>query len=341
MKRNFILLLGINFINCLLFSQVSFNYSDFKKETAGLTLLADAEFCDGVLRLSKAQQGQIGACWYTAKTIDPKVDFKSQFTFRMLEYGGLGGGADGLVFILMDARLPVTVTTAGGKLGYHGIKTSLAIEFDTYYNYNWADPDNNHVSIHSNGPFANSVHHNSALETSLLPYPMKDGDPHYVTILYQKHLLQVYFDKIPDPVLSKHVDIDALLKLNNGPVWIGFTSATGNGWSNHDILGWSFAELDSKSNVMDDFSNENNLKFEVYPNPFTSFLNISYALSEPGHVELKLQKLNGQILKTIVDKIDDTDDYELKVNSSDLVPGIYYCILKTKHEIQTKKIIKL
>ena len=343
MKRKIILTLGITFITNLLFCQVSFNYSNFKKETTGLTLLADTEFCDGVLRLSKAQQGQIGACWYTAKTVDPKVGFKTRFTFRISDYGGLGGGADGLVFILMDARQQVLVTLAGGKLGYHGIKASLAIEFDTFYNYNWSDPNNNHVSIHSNGPFANSVSHDYELGTYLLPNTMKDGEPHKVTITYLDHLLRVYYDNIPAPVLNIHVNIDALLKLNNGPVWVGFTSATGNGWANHDILNWSFTELDSKSKVMSDFSNEINSEFEVYPNPCSDAANLRITICEHGIVICDLFEISGVKIKGFLNEVKMPGTYDMEIDLSDLPEGIYFCVLKTNpaRAGQTKKIIKL
>lgn len=39
----------------------------------------------------------------------------------------------------------------GGNLGYGGINNSLAVEFDTYYNYEELDPYENHVSVHTRG----------------------------------------------------------------------------------------------------------------------------------------------------------------------------------------------
>lgn len=39
----------------------------------------------------------------------------------------------------------------GKSLGYGGINNSLAIEFDTYYNYEEHDPYENHISIHTRG----------------------------------------------------------------------------------------------------------------------------------------------------------------------------------------------
>ncbi len=39
----------------------------------------------------------------------------------------------------------------GHGLGYSGIPNSLAIEFDTYYNYEYIEPYENHISVHTRG----------------------------------------------------------------------------------------------------------------------------------------------------------------------------------------------
>jgi len=340
MKKKILLIPVLIFITTLFYGQVSFNFKNFKSETAGITLLADASIYNGVLRLTESAYWEVGACWYTDKTVDPKAGFITQFTFLMTDYYGLGGGADGFVFVIRDARLPITVTESGYGLGYHEMETSLAIEFDTYYNGNYGDPNNNHISVHSGGPKPNSVSHDYALGTYLPPYEMKNGKSHKVTIQYLDHLLQIFLGKIPFPILSISVDIDALLRLEDGPVWVGFTSSTGLGAANHDILNWSFTELFSKSKEVGDSEINNDAVFVVYPNPFTSYFKVFYTSSQTSHIKFELQNINGQIIKSIVNEVDIRGISEVVFDGTLLPPGIYFIRLQAGKEIITKKIIK-
>ena len=47
------------------------------------------------------------------------------------------------------------------------------------------------------------------------------------------------------PALDIEVNLDAMLDLDNGTAWVGFTSATARAWENHDILSWSFTSMKS------------------------------------------------------------------------------------------------
>lgn len=342
MKKEMIISIGMISISSLLFCQVSFTYSNFTSENKELTLLADAAFQEGVIRLTESSLWQIGACWYTENSIDPKVDFTTSFTFRISDYWGSEGGADGLALILMDARLPITVTDAGEFLGYDGIIASLAVEFDTYFNLsNQSDPNNNHVSVHSNGPNANSVNHAYALGTMLPSYEMKDGNPHTVTIDYLDQVLKIYLDEILAPILSIDVDIDALLELENGPVNIGFTSATGGGTANHDILNWSFTELQTTAVRDNDPGNVTDPVFDVSPNPFTSSFKVAFRLEHDICAVIEIQNINGQVIRSEAVEPGKNGRQQVMLDATALPKGIYFCVLKTSEGIQTRKMIKL
>ena len=64
----------------------------------------------------------------------------------------------------------------GKHLGYGGINNSLAVEFDTYHNYQEVDPYENHVSIHTRGwRHPNNASHMYSLgETNNVP-DLTDG----------------------------------------------------------------------------------------------------------------------------------------------------------------------
>ena len=84
--------------------------------------------------------------------------FQSTFQFRITNPGGLvqytphgfQQGGDGFAFVIQNFGIPVLGPSAG-YLGYHGLPNSLAIEFDTWLNYEagFFDPNGNHISVHS------------------------------------------------------------------------------------------------------------------------------------------------------------------------------------------------
>lgn len=83
-----------------------------------------------------------------------------------------------------------TGTTAIGKggcdLGYAGIESSLAVEFDTYQNFDrTADPNDNHISVQTCGKSPNTAHHNFSQGcTTNFGSSLRDGKSHVCKITY-------------------------------------------------------------------------------------------------------------------------------------------------------------
>ena len=61
-----------------------------------------------------------------------------------------------------------------------------------------------------------------------------------------------------------------------------------------------------------------------YPNPFNPVTAISYTIPEPGIVNLKIYDLKGNLVKTLVDKFQDSGNYTVEWNAGDLSSGIYF-----------------
>ena len=75
-----------------------------------------------------------------------------------------------LAFVI-QAENATALGGIGKDIGYGGITNSLAIEFDTYHNYEEVDPYENHISIHTRGwrnP-NNASHHYTLGETNNVP----------------------------------------------------------------------------------------------------------------------------------------------------------------------------
>jgi len=79
------------------------------------------------------------------------------------------------------------------------------------------------------------------------------------------------------------------------------------------------------------------------PNPFSTTTSIEYELQRSSNVQMSLYNQLGEIVMEILNEFQATGKHELKIDLSDLKPGIYFCTLKTNSTSagQTIKLIKL
>lgn len=61
-----------------------------------------------------------------------------------------------------------------------------------------------------------------------------------------------------------------------------------------------------------------------YPNPFNPTTNIGYQIADLGLVTLKVYDVLGQRIATLVDKVEQPGNYEVKLNGSGLASGVYF-----------------
>ncbi len=81
--------------------------------------------------------------------------------------------------------------------------------------------------------------------------------------------------------------------------------------------------------------------FTIAPNPFSTTTTISSTLFKHTAVAIEIQNMNGQVVETLMPENTNGINHEFTFDGSGLLPGIYFCTLKTKEGIQTKKMIKL
>jgi len=209
----------------------SFTYSDFSNP-AGLQINGSASApvltnSVNVLQLTPTNYNLDGSAWYTTTPGTPNngplplvSGFTTTFTIEFTNRQDLGG-ADGIVFLIQNGSINGTSgalavaaqapnSPPGGLLGYFGLTNSVAIQFDTFYNYEYADVASSYgpghssadqISVQSCGPNGNTSDHNalggpngvsctfgtvdlSTLVSPLSPIDMADGNPHIVQITY-------------------------------------------------------------------------------------------------------------------------------------------------------------
>jgi hypothetical protein len=88
----------------------------------------------------------------------------------------------------------------------------------------------------------------------------------------------------------------------------------------------------------------NIFKFENYPNPFQLSTNISYSLEKQTKVVLSIYDIFGNLLKILVNDIQETGNYVVKWDGTNAIvkkvsTGNYYCQFLANNSEVTKQII--
>lgn len=249
--------------------------------------------CGPALRLTPSEARQSGSAWYPRKMnvregFDTLINFEisnpSQRCDRLDDVNTFcrSRGADGFAFVLQNVG-PTALGLAGSGLGYDGIFNSLAVEVDTYHNYDLLDYYENHISIQTQGFRYNiTANHSRSLATTnrcpdltdgrhtlrirydpnfdenAVPHPsfqvngfaswfMENGDWQYGGIGdwgLGFGLMYIYIDDLYSPVITTPINLDATIQLDDGRAYVGITAATGdNTWQAHDIISWQFSSL--------------------------------------------------------------------------------------------------
>ncbi|MDA3814149.1 MAG: T9SS type A sorting domain-containing protein [Candidatus Cloacimonetes bacterium] len=81
-----------------------------------------------------------------------------------------------------------------------------------------------------------------------------------------------------------------------------------------------------------------------YPNPFNPITNITYSIKEAGNVTLEIYNLRGQLVKTLVNKVNGVGNFTAIWNGTDnsdkpVSSGVYFYKMKSGNYTSTKKMI--
>lgn len=211
----------------LCFSQHLLKINDFGIASNDMQWLGNTHIVESRLRLTDAVGGKVGAAWLR-KPVGLEHGFEVEFTFQIWNNDPIEKGGDGIAFVIQRGQ-SVLLGQAGDDLGYKSIPGAVVLEFDTH-----RDPDDktkNQVALMEYLPDGNRYYRKATVHE--IP-EISDGKAHFARIEYKDGRLIFFLDSYLFPILSSQVDITQ--KLNSREAWIGFTSSTGKGSSNHDIL---------------------------------------------------------------------------------------------------------
>jgi hypothetical protein len=215
-----------------------------------LTCVGNTAVSGTALRVTPATSFQAGAGYSTtALNLGANATFSTSFQFKISSSGGIAP-ADGLTFVLSAGSSGLG--GAGGGIGYQGVANSFAVEFDTYDNGGTDGNSSNHVGIDTNGNLNSLLRVNPyGRVTCDFSVPtlftavgcMSNGDVWTVNISYDGALLDVTVQDGAGPAFSivNGYAINIASALGSTTAYAGFTSGTGSGWGNHDVLNWRLA----------------------------------------------------------------------------------------------------
>jgi hypothetical protein len=224
-------------------------YSNLGTASAAFQLNGNATAQPGYLRLTQKAAGLWGSAFRKQKVEMPaNMAFNAYFTFK-LDASGVGSPADGIVFVIQGST-----NTAGGvgqDLGFTGINPGFGIEFDTFRNDDYGDPNANHVGIVVNG---SCNHTASGLPTqSILPFTLANNILHHAWIDYDGTNIQVRLANNNNRgtstlVLNAPYNITALFGANRD-MYFGFTGSTGGAWEENSIYSGYFNNNNSLGGI--------------------------------------------------------------------------------------------
>ena len=94
----------------------------------------------------------------------------------------------------------------------------------------------------------------------------------------------------------------------------------------------------------DNKEKENGISSENYPNPFCHSTTISYSLLQSSKVEINIFDLNGNLLRTLINKLHELGDYQIEWDGKDnqakkVESGMYYYQIKANSKTTGKMMV--
>ncbi|MEM1217934.1 MAG: gliding motility-associated C-terminal domain-containing protein [Bacteroidota bacterium] len=202
---------------------------------SGITSLQGQDFLlnQDAIQISDSCYQLTGTTFNSAGSIwnPDKIDLNNSFDVVMDIFLGCKDedGADGIVFAFQP--LSTSVGGSGGGMGYANVTPSIAIEFDTYQNFENGDPAFDHLAILRNGSLDHdnpSTNLSGPIQANATQGNIEDCEWHELRVTWDADLtkLDVYFDCEFRATYTGDI-VNEIFSGDPNVFW-GFTSATGS-----------------------------------------------------------------------------------------------------------------
>ncbi len=232
----------------------------------------------GCYQLTPDIPGQAGSIFSAAPVdLNEPLNISARINFGCKD----SNGADGVVFVF--ATTNTALGNGGGGIGYEGITSSFAIEYDDYQNGNYADPAADHVAIITNGVMDHSSLYNLAGPISLPN--IEDCSDHCFNLNWNPATMTLTAS-LDGFSISYTGNISAFLG-GSTTAYYGFTSGTGTLSNSHTVCFGSndpvpMADVDiCPGESVQLQADPNGIGYQWTPNPTLSAFNIPNPLATP------------------------------------------------------------
>jgi hypothetical protein len=98
---------------------------------------------------------------------------------------------------------------------------------------------------------------------------------------------------------------------------------------------------DTTSSINHKLFGEDISNMRAFPNPFSLATTIEYELNESGIIQLDIYNCFGELNKQLYSGYQNKGNHQVTINCADLVPGLYFCTVKTQTGIYFIKMVRM
>ncbi len=280
------------------------------QDLSDMRLAGSAKYDTKSIRLTTTGQYQSGGA-YLRNRVSVRNGFDLKFSFRLSEGNDNGlvdngaPGADGVAVVFLPDS-PTALGRPGDGIGYHEITHGIAVEYDSYLNAAFSDPNGSHVAVQvGDGRQLRAWHaapYLRALATKDVPSLKADGSVYHGRIEFDQGTLGVYvsmtrtFDK---PVIEiKNFDIESILRLDSrGSCFVGFTSSTGLSSEIHALLSVELSDCQPLTTTVNEPEPDAlNSGIIIAPNPATAEVLVVMPALLTSSAMLSILDVSGRVV---------------------------------------------
>ncbi|MEI6089206.1 MAG: T9SS type A sorting domain-containing protein [bacterium] len=95
-----------------------------------------------------------------------------------------------------------------------------------------------------------------------------------------------------------------------------------------------FGNVSVEDQTLTDFN------INIFPNPITEWANVSYSIENQTYLTITIQNSLGEVISTAVNnQLVNSGNYTDLIETRSLLPGVYFCTIKTDFSSETKKFV--